>query len=346
KELAAKKAEIEQQKKRVDISKTADKVYPKEEQMNMRHEEWQTQKQKLEHVTRDWQQEEKHYHSIRNEFLKEQEKSTEREDLQLQLNEHKQLLHKLSDYEANSEQLSHREKQLETSKATIQQKTEKITQLEEEKEKSYLLKDNIHNLKQATQNQDHEIVKNDERLANLEDLKSEFQTLSDLRNSFRQSRHQLNKTQGELNEQTAYYQTLEAERKQHVASHLAQQLKEGESCPVCGSVHHPKLAATSSHTATEERLEKELEKQNKLQEKTKKIEISMTQIKEQGEGKKQLVARLMKAVDIQEDTLSIESIQDLHTKLVGEKKILLADSEKMKQQLATAEHELKRKKAS
>src|SRR5699024_7974607 len=92
KELAAKKAEIEQQKKRVDISKTADKVYPKEEQMNMRHEEWQTQKQKLEHVTRDWQQEEKHYHSIRNEFLKEQEKSTEREDLQLQLNEHKQLL--------------------------------------------------------------------------------------------------------------------------------------------------------------------------------------------------------------------------------------------------------------
>src|SRR5699024_8188428 len=140
--------------------------------------------------------------------------------------------------------------------------------------------------------------------------------------------------------------TLEEERKKHVASHLAQELKEGDACPVCGSMHHPQLATSSHIMATDELLEKESEKQSMLQERTKEIEIKVTQIKEQGEGKKQLVDRLMKATELQESQPSIELLKEWHTKLTNKKQSLQSEYKKMKQKLAVAKKELENIQAS
>ena len=62
---------------------------------------------------------------------------------------------------------------------------------------------------------------------------------------------------------------------------LAENLKEGDKCPVCGSIHHPELAIKSKALSKEELDKLKLEKENKEKEKNKasdKVTVISTQI--------------------------------------------------------------------
>lgn len=76
-----------------------------------------------------------------------------------------------------------------------------------------------------------------------------------------------------LKEQTVYRAAAESRIRAEAqlencrAGILAQHLREGEKCPVCGSLHHPEPAKPVGESMTEERLRQLRERENKAQEK-------------------------------------------------------------------------------
>ena len=68
---------------------------------------------------------------------------------------------------------------------------------------------------------------------------------------------------------------IEEAQKSHIAYRLAEELKKGEACPVCGSTHHPSPALQDSAVLSEKiQLKEELSKKEKeLEDKIRKVQV-------------------------------------------------------------------------
>ncbi len=111
----------------------------------------------------------------------------------------------------------------------------------------------------------------------------------------------------------AEYETLEQTFRNAQAGILADGLEEGVECPVCGSVHHPKLA----HLADEVPTEKELENAKKEAEKARGVrdELAKT-LSGQEKALETLKAELSKKCERLLNTNDLEAARDL----IGKKK--------------------------
>lgn len=98
----------------------------------------------------------------------------------------------------------------------------------------------------------------------------------------------LDKDRKLLNEQITVYENalsvlLGMEKKFYLgqACMLADQLKEGEPCPVCGSVHHPAPASGSAENVTQQQLDKQRSKTNEAEKGKTRYETRITEKLEQ-----------------------------------------------------------------
>ncbi len=122
-----------------------------------------------------------------------------------------------------------------------------------------------------------------ERNSRLEKYESEKQEYLNLHNEYER----------QVTELIHYEKILEYSR----AGILAQNLEEGNECPVCGSVHHPKLAKLPDETITEEELkEKKTEKEEVQRKKTEANTAAEVAKKSLEEFEKQMIKNILDCI--------------------------------------------------
>ncbi|WP_018933782.1 AAA family ATPase [Gracilibacillus lacisalsi] len=311
--LQQKQKEIDLLHEKLELAKTAEKIKPLEELMQTRQQEWQAQQQKLEALTKQQQEMHIHFEQTKDKYEGEQKKEKEREALQFQFKEQQQLLAKMDELEAAGIELN----KLDETRKRIKEKQNllenKVKELEKMKETSYEIRDKIHELKSILQQLHHDKEQLQRKAMDMRDLKNEYRELLVLRKDYQQYQNVVNKLQTKADAQAKRCEQLEQERKKHFASYLAASIEDGDACPVCGSVHHPELANIEDSTISDEMIEQETQYLTTLQEETKNMQMTLLQIKEQGEGKRQIVTRLMQALDIDTEQVTKEQLQQMDT---------------------------------
>ena len=130
------------------------------------------------------------------------------------------------------------------------------------------------------------------------------------------------------------------------SSILAAGLKEGQACPVCGSVNHPCIAKQTSDTVSDKDLKKAEQKENKFREKQQNDRINAENINASLKSAKQMVIEyIIQIADCTEnaETISSESqiwkeINDKKISLSDQKQILLSDIQKAKELMEECEN--------
>ncbi|SFL86215.1 exonuclease SbcC [Gracilibacillus orientalis] len=315
-QLQLNQKEIDTLHEKLELAKTAEKIKPIEELMQTRKQEWQFQHQKFEDIAKQQKDIQILFEQSKVKYEEEQKKEKERESLQFQLKEHQQLLAKMDEFETTGNELN---KLDETFKSTQEKQTlleNKIKELDKKKETSYEIRDKIHESDSTLQKLKHEIEQLRRKATNMQDLKKEYQELLVLRKDYQQYKNVADKLQTAADAQAKRCEQLEQERKKHFASHLAASLDDGNACPVCGSIHHPDLAKIKDSSISDELMDKETKSLTSLQEETQNMQMTLLQIKEQGEGKKQLVTRLIQSLEMDKEQITHEQLQQIDTSLL------------------------------
>ncbi len=189
-----------------------------------------------------------------DEWKAEQEKEPEREDLTLKIHVATQRLDEYDEVERlrkNKNEQAAREKKIGQDLTRLGKKAkdaeDEIAQWKEQLETLSDTQEQRQELQRQSQEQTHE----KERLENLKTLWVDWRKLGkDLKKVQDQYVKQAQKT-GENREA---YETMEKSFLDEQAGVLAETLKEGEKCPVCGSLHHPEPAKKQGHAPTREEL--------------------------------------------------------------------------------------------
>jgi len=195
--------------------------------------------------------------------------------------------------------------------AITEEKLTKITKLPppnnnvlfEKKDSIFKLEKLIGELKTFNENKE-------QMIAELEEIDKKIQVLNN-------NQQQLT---GELKELLEKLQLVEREieesQKSHIAYKLAEELKEGEACPVCGSIHHPSPALQYSDELSEKiQLKEELIKKEKdLEDNIRKIEVD----KELLQKNREYIAAYLEPLEAQYKGLELEKVIEEKAKLEKE----------------------------
>ncbi|SHN18822.1 AAA family ATPase [Gracilibacillus kekensis] len=347
KEFETGEQKINQLHRRLELAKTADKIKPVEDLLNTRKREWyelQTNYRKLESEKQNQQE---MFEKAKLQYTEEKQNEKKREQQQFDLKEQKQLLSKLDNFQTTTNQLKNAKENIQQTETNLSTLEQKVTELEKAKEESYQIRDQIHQKNEVVQKAIYDLDQLENKLDNVKELLAEFHYLLVLRKDYQQYNKVVDKLNKETTHQKELCETLEQERKNHLASHLAQQIQEGDACPVCGSEQHPNLANFPKQATSDERIEKETRKLASLQEETKEMEMKVLQIKEQGEGKNQLVSRLLKTIKLEKEQLSEDALSNLAVSLTSEvyskkqlKQTQMSELEKLQRKLKQTEEML------
>ena len=134
-----------------------------------------------------------------------------------------------------------------------------LAAMREEWKKGDLLKEEENDLKNRKKEAE-------EDLNTLNELSGQLKECGELRKSADKARKEYEEAHDE--EATAWLQYRDRNRKAQ-PSILAEKLKEGEECPVCGAIHHPKLACRSGRLPTEAEVNQAYESYAQAEEKAK-----------------------------------------------------------------------------
>lgn len=127
-------------------------------------------------------------------------------------------------------------------------------------------------------------------------------------------------------------------QKSHIAFELAEKLKEGEACPVCGSMHHPSPAREDSAKLSEKlQLKDELAKaQKELEDRIRKLEVD----KELLQKSRDLILANLEPLEAQYKGLELEKLEEERAKADKEFKELTKSIEQWNKEKETLEKNL------
>lgn len=170
--------------------------------------------------------------------------------------------------------------QLEKEKNSLKEKSNKLLKLKDKLEKKatdHKNKESNYERQKKELNLLTKAGENKEKLENkkqqleqrkekLKGLKEVIQEKNSIIKDYESKRKKYERAEQKREEAHILYEKLNYEFMQEQAGLIAKDLKEGVACPVCGSVHHPKLAQLSENAPTEDTVKnakKDLDKANK-----------------------------------------------------------------------------------
>ncbi len=341
-ELKQREVEMNSLKIRLDFARKAQMIEAKEKAFLDKQKEWEAGKRRLEEV-KEWMNQNQ---PILAELLRTSEEAellykNQSPELGTKINKINEFLPKFVEYETkckeydtltNNHALVHKEQEdilEEIRKAIVQQNSlqEELQILKPSSEKLAILLLAVEKLS------DHK--------ENLEKLLVDIQELVKLKSTYLQKESMVKCAQENAFEQTKNYERLYRRFIEGQAVLLAQELKEGCPCPVCGSTAHPQKAVELDTTITQKELEQaKITKEAADQELLKSLEAFHKELQSY-ESRKTLAeheGRRLLTPDFEAETVTEEDVQcaikECMSRLLEEtakKQQAMADKEKLQQ---------------
>ena len=230
----------------------------------------------------------------------------EAEKLIAKINEIEKELSKYDEYKKAEKDLELTEKNLKSVTETLEQEKENLATKEKEyKENREKLK-NYDSVETDIEKNKHETEKNDENIKKLNELNSSLDELNKTQKEFAKAQEKQLKLQDIFKEKSDTYTNNYTTYLNEQAGILAENLKEGEKCPVCGSTSHPCPAKKTVENISKELVDASLEEMNTAKGDLEKQSTKTTQIKTQKEAKEENLLNSAKKIfgEITQDTLS------------------------------------------
>ncbi|WP_040979656.1 AAA family ATPase [Oceanobacillus jeddahense] len=247
--------EMDTLKKGVSAAEQAKLIIPYEQQRNEANQEFQESNKALQRLEAQQDKMEKQKHEVETEFKKEQDNAGERDKTSIEVNRLESFLPVVKELEVKKQEIQKLAGLLKEEKAQL----EKLTELRETRSKQ------IDRLEKEEQVLDQDTDK-------LDSVKEELRVLREqvtLMKKYQDKLAQIQKGELDLKDKEAVYlqekkayDQLEQAWFANQAHVLAAYLHDGEACPVCGSLEHPRPAETKEAEVTK----KELEQAKKLME--------------------------------------------------------------------------------
>ncbi|KGX92061.1 hypothetical protein N781_02645 [Pontibacillus halophilus JSM 076056 = DSM 19796] len=261
------KAEMDKLNEQVQLAQRAKLVIPYEEQWKNWDASYKKQQQRLEEYQQSLKLKQSTFQKTKEDYEREIGKEEEREEARQLIHSKKQELERLTQYESLL-------KEKDALAKTKEAKAETLASMEsKEKERNDKIRHLISETSQSNEinkqyyEQEAKLKQLKETKQALSQLTEEEQTLTTLRNQYVSAKTSYTNKQQEVEAIQAEQERLEQAQRDQLAVRLAAHLHDGESCPVCGSTHHPSKAIEHGNVATDEAIEeKRILEQQKQQE--------------------------------------------------------------------------------
>ncbi|WP_082234048.1 AAA family ATPase [Halobacillus massiliensis] len=292
--LAGKAPDIKQLDNKIEASQKAFQVQPFEREFKERLEEKRKLKVLVEKRSELRRELEKKGEKTAEVYKEEQQKETVRESLKEDLKHKLELKEKLSEYLELKRQEKKTEQTLKTFEQQKQQLAESREVLLSKKEKMTEEMAQEREVTKALYEEKQKLTELERTLKTTERLISEWRKLIELRKHFENLRKEAVQQEKMRNSaKSAYDQAIEALQKHH-AYHLALELSEGDSCPVCGSNSHPQLAKKPAELPSNSDINELKKKYEDYDEIYLKKNEQMTSAKVRGTSQRELVDAIQK----------------------------------------------------
>ncbi len=197
-----------------------------------------------------------------------------------------------------------------------------------------------------------QISEKEEHLKKLNKLKLEQDLLQSIRQMYVKKKAEYEESLKEYEKVNIKYEEMNNLFFKGQAGILAENLNNGEPCPVCGSTHHPKPAEKLLGIPTEDELKGAKKLWEELGEKTKKCYENFMDIKGRGEAQKDIVDKLSREIEgtlgqfetikdniktLNEDLLSLKKRADAADGIRKKESILLDSLKKAEESLGEKE---------
>lgn len=219
-------------------------------------------------------------------------------------------------------------KNIEESKKSEKQLLDKL------KDKNNILADKLEKARKASANYiktSSQLDKKTQIYNKVFNLDIENKKLVQIRNEYLKYKASANEHRREFDKIESQYKAMEQLFREGQAALLAKDLQEGKACPVCGSLHHPKIASLEDSVPTEEELK---QKKKIMDEAKKRFEASDEKYREadvKGRAQSNIVNRIKKEIsELINENLSLLE-KDALTKFIENK---LHELEKSKESLS------------
>lgn len=338
KELLLQQHEIKMQQEKVLQGKQTLPLIAIENHCTERQRELQNKKEQLCKINSQIDGAKFQAEQAQKQYAVEKEKEADRKKLQEKLTVLKGYEPKVKGiFEKRSivRQLEQQVKGLEQQKGQIQQS---IIQKKQEIEAVQKQLEQVVNGKLELLKYQTKIEQTEEILEKLQALQEVQQEIQKLLHSFKKEQERYKKENERYKNQKEHLETVRESFYKSQAGIMAQQLKEGEPCPVCGSTHHPLLAPIENISFTEEQVLKLEKTVQALEQELQSINEELQKIRVEGEGfraqQKQLTVDIERRVGSQfSDFCKEKQISELIEELKKEQTQLKIDCKKIQQKV-------------
>lgn len=307
--LQDKKDDYETWIKTLDKANRAEKVRPAAFMYHDRLREWEEQKKATEELLAKRDMLQKNYDDSKKKYEEEKKKENLRDEKKRQWQKYQEVANQLEDYENTKLTLNRIELSIKENTTQLNNIEQQIEELQQKDKVFSDLSSKIQAITQAIELKHHELTTMRQKEADFRDILKLKEEINELDKSLSEEQTIFQDAQQLFKQQTDKVSKIEEKHKQNIAIVLADSLRDGEECPVCGSTHHPIKAEENHHDEVENLLEEESEKLLSLEQELKKREHQVMLLTEQLRLKNEFAQQMAMKLEEIELPLSIELLE-------------------------------------
>ena len=322
--------------------KVSEEAIQKEDELLGNLKNAKEQQKKLEESQKLYADLQPEFEQKKESYEKEQQKEQERNDLLLLMEKQKKQIDLFDQLEQEIDRRCEGETKI---KALQEQKTEYSKQLLKLEQNSAEMQDRLKTLSAAGEEKERLQRKKEMMQHQMQNFKKQFDQFEQYSRELFKTQKEYRKISLEKEEQGAKFRALEQKFLDAQAGILALELKDGQPCPVCGSIHHPMPAKVSDEAPEKAALDREKHLLKEIEAKTERLSERAGQLAAELERQRGVVLEAIEEVASygKAPALDMETVRgvdkDYPQEALQKKAVILKDT--LSEELAKIEEELR-----